>query len=132
MPVVVVGGDTAAGRAVLEALLVEGVPDLRATVTSRAGQRDLVPLGVRTALVEPDDADHLASVLQDAHTAVLAGVVTGEVLAQAAAAAQVALVVVVGDQELPREAHAASYDLVHVPAGPDAPAAVVAADRAAR
>ena len=128
VPVVVVGADTPTGRAVVEALLAEGVPDLRATVATRAGQRELVPLGVRTALVEPENADHLASVLQDAHTAVLTGPVPLPVVAAACADAGIALLVVVGESRPPE----ASYDVVLVADGPDAPAAVVAADRAAR
>ena len=71
MPVVVTGGDEPLGRALLAALLT-ALPggELRAVVSTRAGQRDLVLRGVRAARVGLDDADLLAAVLAGAHTVV--------------------------------------------------------------
>lgn len=71
MPVVVTGGDEPLGRALLLGLLA-ALPgsELRAVVATRAGQRDLVPRGVRAALVGLDDVDVLVAVLAGAHTVV--------------------------------------------------------------
>ena len=69
MPVVVTGGDEPLGRALVDALVPLG-GEVRAVVGTRAGQRTLVPLGVRAALVPLDDADALTAVLHGAHTVV--------------------------------------------------------------
>ena len=92
MPVVVTGGDEPLGRALVEALAAALLPlggEVRAVVGTRAGQRALVPLGVRAALVPLDDVDVLAAVLQGAHTLVhAAGAEPADTLPAVAAAAR--------------------------------------------
>lgn len=121
----VTGGDEPLGRALLEAFLGRG-GEVRATVATRAAQRDLVPLGVRTARVAVDDLDALAAVLRGVHTLVhAAGTEPGQTLApvrEAAALAGVRRVVVVsaaGDEQ---------PGLVVVRPGPDAVEQVLRAD----
>lgn len=122
MPVVVTGGDEPCGRAVLDALRARGAGELRAVVATRAGQRALVPLGVRAALVPLDDADVLAAVMTGAHTVVHAAgpepADTLPVVQEACAAAGVARLVVVTGRDVPGA----------VRPGPDAVAQVLAAD----
>ncbi len=115
---VVLGGETAVGRALLDALPGER----RAVVASRAAQRELVALGVRTALVDLDDVDVLAVVLQGAHTVVhAAGAEPADTLApvqEAARRAGVARLLVLTGRDVPGA----------VPPGPDAVAQLLAAD----
>jgi hypothetical protein len=132
VPVVVTGGDLPLGRAVLAGLLAEGVPEVRATVTSRAGQRELVALGVRTAVVDWGDVDdaRLGAVLAGAHTVVHLAGAPLELLASAAEGTGVRRVLLVAGAEPPVTPAGTAYEVVCVPPGPGAVAALVAADRA--
>ena len=89
---VVTGGDEPLGRALVDALLAALLPlggELRAVVGTRAGQRALVPKGVRAALVPLDDVEALTAVLQGAHTVVhAAGAEPADTLPAVAAAAR--------------------------------------------
>jgi hypothetical protein len=73
MPVLVTRGETALGRHVVDALLADGAPEVRATVPSRSAQRGLVLLGVRTAVLEWETAgpERAAHVLAGVHTVVV-------------------------------------------------------------
>lgn len=128
MPVVVTGGDAPMGRAVLAALRAEGVPDLRATVATRAAQRELVAAGVRTALVDWSavDLERLGGVLTGAHTVVHLAAAPLAVVEAAAEGTGVQRVVLVADGPAP----ASVLDVVVVPPGDAAVAGVLAADRA--
>lgn len=121
MPVVVTGADEPLGRAVVDALRARP-GEVRAVVASRAGQRALVPLGVRTARCDLDDVDVLAAVLAGAHTVVhAAGPEPADTLPavqEACAAAGVVRLLVVTGADVPGA----------VPPGPDAVAHVLAAD----
>ncbi len=118
---VVTGGDEPLGRRLVEALLGLG-GEVRAVVASRAAQRELVPLGVRTACLPLDDADLLAAVLVGAHTCVHAAgeepAATLDVVAEACALAGVPRLLVVTARDVPGA----------VPPGPDVVAQVLAAD----
>jgi NAD(P)-dependent dehydrogenase (short-subunit alcohol dehydrogenase family) len=70
VPVVVTGADRPLGRAVVEALLAHGVPEVRATVRIRAAVPELIALGVRTAVSDLVDPLRLGAVLEGAHTVV--------------------------------------------------------------
>ncbi|MCW2779440.1 MAG: hypothetical protein JWN17_3165 [Frankiales bacterium] len=118
---VVTGGDEPLGRAVVDALL-RRPGEVRAVVSSRAGQRALVPLGVRTACVDLVDVDVLAAVLAGASTLVhVAGEEPADTLGplrEACALAGVERVVVVTERDVPGA----------VRPGPDAVAQVLLAD----
>ncbi len=72
MPVVVTGAQTALGLRLVDAFLAAGVPELRATTTSRAVARTLVDRGVRVAALDlaTADVERAAAVLAGAHTVV--------------------------------------------------------------
>ncbi|MGH3344853.1 MAG: hypothetical protein ACRDPK_18680 [Carbonactinosporaceae bacterium] len=75
MPVVVTAADRPLGRAVVDVLLrTTGVTEVRATVRDRQAVRELLELGVRTAVGDwrdpAADALQLGGVLEGAHTIV--------------------------------------------------------------
>lgn len=135
MPVVVTGADLPRGRAVVEALLAAGVPEVRALVGSREAQRDLVARGVRTSRVGVDDPAGLAAVLLGAHTlvhldgdaALLAGALPAGALAAGALAGS-GLRRVVLLQASPELRHQPGLEVVIVQDGPGLADAVLEAD----
>jgi hypothetical protein len=70
VPIVVTAADSPLGRAVVEALLAEGVVEVRATVRDRGVAAELIGLGVRTAVSDLDDPRRFGAVLAGAHTVV--------------------------------------------------------------
>lgn len=69
MPVIVIGGDTPIGRAVIEALGPEG-REVRAFVSSVAAAEELKQRGVKVAIGDVSDGSHVGGAALRAYTAV--------------------------------------------------------------
>ena len=71
MPVIVVGADTEAGRAAIEALAGREGGEIRAFVSDAAAAPQLRNMGVKVATGDLSDSSHVAGAALNAHTAVL-------------------------------------------------------------
>lgn len=135
MPVVVTGADGVLGRALVDALLGSGPVEVRATVRTPSAARELIELGVKTAVSDLLDPERLGAVLEGAHTVVhLHGAEpldTLELLLDAAEDTGLRRIITVTSGHLPPPGPTPEgVEIVVLPAGsPTLVADLVAADR---
>jgi len=72
MPVIVVGGDTATGRAILEGMVEPG-REVRAFVSDESQGTELKSLGIKVAVGDVSDDSHVEGASMRCFTAVLIG-----------------------------------------------------------